>query len=586
MSNTLFMANIIDEIGHFVQNIIGKHNEILIMSLLIILGLVFSTLAKKIKLPKITGYILAGIVIGDPLLHVITHENFESLQSINLIALGLMSITIGAHLNFHKLKNTGKRVIFVLLGESVFSFVLVFTSIYFFTDIPFGPQMVLFFSLLVAAISIATAPAATVAMVKETKAKGLVVNTLMPVVAMNNVLCIIAFGIIANMIGIKQTETVSTFGLIILLTKDVLISAVIGIIAGFLLKIFAEKSISSNGQVLTLVILTVLVTTGVSKIFNINSMLPCMVIGIVITNTSQFRAKILSIFEEIEYVILIVFFALAGAHIDLGSIAKAGVIAIVYFFARGVGKVVGGSFGAFIAKAPKRVYKYMGSTLLPQAGVAIGLVILAGGIAELKPILNLLTTLILAVVALNEIAGPPITKWALSKSGDAGHDRPKLIEFIQEDYIKVNLKSTTKEEVIHEMVDFFIKSHKGSKKFKKEILKSVFSREKQGSTGIGSGVAMPHGVVSKGPIIWGALGLSSKGIDFDSIDGKPTYLIVLIVTPENHKADMHLAVLSEISKILADKTVLEQLFQSKTAAEICEVIFQKEHMDFNYFLDD
>ncbi len=310
-----------------------------------------------------------------------------------------------------------------------------------------------------------------------------------------------------------------------------------------------------------------------------------MVIGIVITNTSRYRGAILSIFEEIEYLIMIIFFALAGAHIDVNSLGDAGYVGLIYFFARAAGKVTGGTLGAYFAGASKKVYSNIGMTLLPQAGVAIGLVILAGGIKALENDIDFITTLVLAVVALNEIIGPPFAKLGLEKSGDAGQDRPKLIEFILEEYIKPNMKATTKEDAIKELIDFFIKSHSGSKELKEQILSSVMERESLASTGIGHGVAIPHGLVDEGPVIWGALGRSAEGIDFDSIDGKPVHLIILIVTPKNHKADMHLSVLSEISKILSDEPTLKRVFAAETAAEICEILSEKEYKNFNYFLD-
>ncbi len=568
----------------YIFNYIYKNGSgILIISLLIITGLVFAQIAKKFKLPQITGYILAGIIIGDPFLHLISKGNFKGFQNINLIALGLMSITIGAHLNFHKLKNSGKRVISVLIFESVFAYSFVFMALYFFggTRI-FGNDI--YFIMLIASIAIATAPAATVATVKEIKAKGLVVNTMMPVVAMNNVLCILIFGICA--IIYSKAGSLTALDLVSYFGKELTLAIVIGIIAGFFLKIFAEKNISSSGHVLTLVFLTVLATTGISQLFDINSMLPCIIIGIVITNTSEYRNTILTIFEEIEYLILIIFFALAGAHIDIKSIGTAGLIGLLYFLARGFGKYFGGYIGAYISKAPKRVYRYVGAALLPQAGVAIGLVIMARNMEALKGKLDFLTTLVLAVVAMNEIFGPPLTKWALTKSGDAGQDRPKLIEFLLEEYINPNLKAETKEEAIEEIITFFIKSHKASKNLEEEIRASVFKREEEASTGIGNGVAIPHGVVSEGPIIWGAFGLSKKGIEFDAIDGKPVNLIVLIVTPKNHKANMHLAVLSQLSIVLSDGNTLEKVFQASTAAEVCEILAEKEHKDFNYFLND
>ena len=566
--------------SEFLISIIGENNEIFILSLLVILGLILAELANKIHLPRISGYILSGIIIGHPVLDLITLDDYENLQNINLVALGLMSITIGAHLNFHKLKNSGKRVIFVLISESFLSFILVFIVMYFMAS------QTLLLSLLIASISIATAPAATVAIVKEAKAKGLLVNTLMPVVAMNNVLCILVFGFVTSLIILNDSS--AGFDMIQFITivgKELFFATIIGVIAGYLLKIFAEKTITSNRSVLTLVFLTVLLVTGVSKILNINPMLPSMIIGIYISNQSHHRVKILSIFEDIEYLIIIIFFSLAGAHIDIASLSIAGLAAVLYFLARGIGKYLGGNFGAYISKSPPRIYKNIGGTLIPQAGVAIGLVIMAGEIEVLSPVISFLTTLILAVVAINEIVGPPMTKWALVRSGDAGQDRPKLIEFLVEDYILPNIKSKTKQEVIKELVDFFIKSHKGTAELRDEILKSVTERENLSSTAIGHGIAIPHGTIKEGPIIWGALGLSRTGIEFDAIDKKPVHLFVLIITPIDHKNDLHLAVLSEISKMLSVDEIRDKLFESRTAAEVCEILTHQENRNFNQFLD-
>ena len=565
----------------FLKNIIGTNNEIFILALLVILGLVLAELANKIHLPRITGYILSGIIIGHPFLDLITHNDYKNLQNINLVALGLMSITIGAHLNFHKLRNSGKRVIFVLLSESSLSFLLVFIVIHYIAD-----QSILF-SLLIASISIATAPAATVAIVKEVKAKGLLVNTLMPVVAMNNVLCILVFGFVTSLIILNESP--DGFNLMLLISivgKELFFAAMIGIVAGFLLKIFAEKTITSDRSVLTLVLLTVLFVTGVSKSLNINPMLPSMIIGIYISNMSHHRAKILSIFDDIEYLIIIIFFSLAGAHIDIQSLSVAGFAAVLYFFARGIGKILGANIGAFIGQAPERVYKNIGGGLIPQAGVAIGLVIMAGEIEELTPVISFLTTLVLAVVAINEIIGPPMTKWALVRSGDANQDRPKLIEFLIEDYILANMKSRTKDEAIVELIDFFIKSHKGTDELREEILKSVIDRENLSSTAIGHGIAIPHGVIKEGPVIWGALGLSKEGIEFDAVDGKPVHLFILIITPIDHKNDLHLAVLSEISKMLSVDEIREKLFKSKSASEVCETLLTNKSKSFNPFLDE
>lgn len=562
-----------------IREAINSSNELLSLSILLITGLILGELAKKIHLPRITGYIFGGIIIGNPVLHLISEHNMDRLGSINLIALGLMSITIGAHLNFHKLKNSGKRVLAVSVGEILLTFLTVFLAIFY-----LGGQS-LRLSLMIATISISTSPAAIVAVVKETRSKGLFVNTLMPAVAINNVVAITIFGfVLSRMTG---TNDINSSYLVMLtpVFKELIIDLIIGISAGFMLKYFAEKNINSDRHVLAMVFLAVMATTGVSTIARINPMLPNMIVGMFITNTSQFRSRILTVFEEIEYLIVIVFFALAGAHMDLGSLGNAGLLAVIYFLARAFGKIGGATTGAFLAKTPARIYRFIGISMIPQAGVAIGLVMLVGNIEELNGIMNFLTTFILATVAINEIIGPLAAKWALTKCEEAGRDRPKLIEFITEEFTLSKIKGTTKNEVIEEMIDFFVQSHKGTAEMKKEIMNSVMTREAESSTGIGHGIAIPHGVVKEGPIICGAIGLSKEGIEYDSVDEKPVHLIVLIVTPQNHKADMHLAVLAEISKVLNSESVREQLFKSDSAFEICDIIMKQEQGDFNYFLD-
>lgn len=556
-----------------------EQNPILILAILIITAIGLAELAKKIHLPTITGYIVAGIIIGAPFLNLISKENYEKYQVINLLALGMMSITIGSHLNLHKLKISGKRIIAVFLGESVLAFSLVFLAFYFFSN------NAVLISLLIAAIAIATAPAATVAVIKDTKSKGLLVNTILPVVALNNVICIVIFDLLLDVVVLESSNSFNLTSILFTVLKEFLGAILLGSICGMILKYFSEKKIHSSRYVLTMVILTVITITGISKIFNFNLMLPCIVVGIVISNLSHYRLKILTIFEEIEYIILIIFFSLAGAHIDTTSLKVAGFLGVMYFFARGTGKVLGGSLGAYLSKAPKRIYENIGIALLPQAGVAIGLVIMAGEVDVLSDHIDFLTTLVLAVVALNEIFGPPATKWALSRSGDLDQDKPKLIEFIGEEYIKANIKADNKTDALNEMISFFIDSHKGTSTLMDEITKSVFEREDDMSTGIGQGIALPHGVIEKGKTVYGVIGLSKKGIEFNAIDKKPVHLIVLIVTPKKHQNEIHLDVLRQLSKLLSNILVKESIFNSNSAAEIYDILRNQEMGDFNYFLE-
>ncbi|MBN2771589.1 MAG: PTS sugar transporter subunit IIA [Spirochaetes bacterium] len=555
------------------------NNPFFTLTVLMGLGISLAYLAKKVHLPKITGYITAGILVGEPVLGLVTKEITDGFAGISYIALGLMSFTIGAHIDFHKLKNSGKRVVSISSGEILTTFTLLFTVFYFFILDD------LFLSLLIASISISTSPAAIVSVVKETKSKGLFVNTLMPVVAINNFTAIALFSLVLGSRSILTGSSLPVLSIVLSMIEELSLELIIGISCGLFIKYFAEKNTDSDKLILTSVLIAVFASTGLSRAFNLNNMLPNMIAGMTIINTSSYRKKILTVFEDLEYIIIIIFFTVAGTHLEIKNLAVIGWMALAYVLFRGIAKSAGGSLGAYLYGSPDRIYKNIGLSLIPQAGVAIGLLTLAANVDGITETHRFLTTLVLATVTLNELIGPLATRYALGKSGEVNKDRPQLIEFLSEEFINPNIKAHTKDQAIEEMVDFFIKSHKGSRKFKDDILKSVMERENDMSTGIGKGIAIPHGVVKSGPIIWGAMGISREGVEFDSLDGKPVHLIVLIVTPKKHKADMHLSVLSEISKMLSNDEIKDKLFRCRTADQVCEILTEQEHKNFNYFLD-
>ncbi len=554
-------------------------NPFFTLTVLMALGISFGYLAKFVRLPKITGYITAGILVGEPVLGLVTKDITDGFSGISYIALGLMSFTIGAHIDFHKLKNSGKRVVSISAGEIAATFILVFAVFYFFI------LDNLFLSLLISSISVSTSPAAIVSVVKETKSKGLFVNTLMPVVAINNFTAIALFSLVLGSRSILTGTSLPVLSIVLSMIEELSLELIIGISCGLFIKYFAEKNTDSDKLILTSVLIAVFASTGLSKAFSLNNMLPNMIAGMTIINTSSYRKKILTVFEDIEYIIIIIFFTVAGTHLHVKSLAVTGYMALVYVLIRGGAKASGGTLGAYLYGSPRRIYQNIGVSLLPQAGVAIGLVTLAANVDGIEDIQRFLTTLVLATVTLNELIGPLATRYALGKCGEVNRNRPQLIEFISEEFINPHIKSRTKKEAIEEMVDFFIRSHKGSKKFREDILKSVMERENDMSTGIGKGIAIPHGIVRSGPIIWGALGLSKEGVEFDSLDGKPVHLIILIVTPREHKADMHLSVLSEISKMISNDEIKNKLFRCSSADQVCEILTEQEHKHFNYFLD-
>ncbi len=573
------MGEIIGELRTFLNS---NGGELASLPLLIFFCMIFGMLFKKFRLPVITGFMVGGMLMGPTGLDFISHKTSEILQLFNHIALGLMVLTIGTHVNFHRLKNSGRRIFFCAIFDNILPFVLVYTVIH------YGFKQSQMLSLILGAIAISTAPATTIALVQENKARGTLVSTLLPLVAINNVICIIIFSFSIGFIdeATRQSDIISSIWFSLQLGfVDIVKAITLGCLMGWALKKYAEKFGSHPGELLTGIFFFVMATTGISIGFEMNAMLPCLVMGIYISNTGAKHATIINTFEEVQHIILLLFFGVAGSHVHFESFSSAGWIIFAFIGARFVGKVAGSSLGAFVSRAPVRLIKFLGLATIPQAGVAIGLLVLAFEIEALQDQIELLSAIVIVAVNLNEIIGPILSKVAFIKSGEAGQDRDKLIDFLGEEFVLYDLKSTEKEEAIEELIKFLIKSHNLSMDRFEEFVKVVHDRELEQSTALGNSVAIPHGIIEDEEGIIGVLGLSRKGIDFNASDKQAVHLVILLLTPKD-QATKHLKILAEMVKLVHDPYVRKQIFESESAAELYEVIHHEEHRTFNYFLDD
>ncbi len=551
--------------------------------LLVFFCLVFGWGARKLKLPTILGYMVGGLAMGHGVLDLISDKTSDTLLFINHIALGLMALSIGTHINFHRLRNSGKRVLVISLFDNLFPFILVYVV----SRHLFGQSTLL--SLLLAAISISTAPATTIALVDETRSKGTLVNTLMPVVALNNVTCIFLFTLIITYMDLFSGGHIASFQNLVaaagVVVKEILKSGIIAVLCGYALRRYVESKTLHKGESLTIIFFFIMAVTGLSMALNIMGMLTCLFMGIYISNFGTNRKTIVQTFEDTQHMILVLFFGMAGTHLSFSNFSLAAWLIFGFFAARFFGKVMAGMLGSWLTCSPVRLTRYLGFTLTSQAGVAIGLVILAFEVPQLKGISDLLATIVMISVNINEFVGPIIGKWALIKSGEAGQDRLKLIDFIGEEFINANIKSTNKTLALEEMSKFLLKSHNLPQDRLEEFLGAVLEREGQQSTGIGAGVAIPHGVIETGEEIIGVIGRSRKGIEYGSPDGKKVYLIIMLITPKSLNT-RHLKVLAEIIKLVQDSPTRRRLLTAKTAAQLYEVVHRIEHDKFNYFLDD
>ena len=263
-----------------------------------------------------------------------------------------------------------------------------------------------------------------------------------------------------------------------------------------------------------------------------------------------------------------------------------GLLSLVVVTARLLGKVAAGNLAMRLASATERLRKYIGLGLIPQAGVAVGLIFLVLENPAFAPIHQTILAVGLTSVLANELIGPILTKLALTRSGDFGKDRARLIDFLHEEHIVTDFHAKTKEEAIEKLTDLLIQTHH-LRVSRSSLLKSILDREREISTCIGNGVAIPHGILEKGrgDNIVGVMAISRKGLDMETPDGAPVHCMVLLATPPSQR-NRHLEVLAALARAIgSDRNIQRQLFNSKSPAHVCDILHAEESEDFNYFMD-
>lgn len=393
------------------------------MGIIILTGLIFGKLAKYIRLPNVTGYIFGGLIIGPSILgffgaEIVPSNIVDILTPISEIALGFIAFTIGTEFQLSYFKKVGTKPIVIAIFESLFAVIFIFVVLLLF-------KVEVGFALVLASIGAATAPAATLMVIKQYKAKGEVTETLMSVVAIDDATAMIFFGIsvaIAKAIGSSSTNiTWTVFKPIVEVVISLSIGFVIGLLLTLLLKWFTGRS-NRISVVTSLLLITVSISSIFSHFnvpFGFSSLLSCMMAGAVLTNlaTDRKTSSILELIDRFTPPIMISFFVLAGIGLELSVLKTVGIIGMIYIVMRVVGKWTGAWFGAKITKASPEVQKYLGFSLIPQAGVAIGLSLIARTILEPTQAAQL-TAVILSATLIYELIGPLITKISLQKAGE------------------------------------------------------------------------------------------------------------------------------------------------------------------------
>jgi len=382
------------------------------LGIILFTGMIMAKILSKFKLPNVTGYLIAGLIIGPSVLGIIPQESSDKLSIISEAALSFIAYSIGSEFNIQNLKSLGKGIITITVFEALTAVALVDLVMIFVLKQPIP------FSLVLGAIAAATAPAATLMVIRQYKAKGPLVNTLLPVVAIDDAVGIIAFGISTTIAKalVSNTESISIVKIIFIPLLEIFFALFIGFLMGILLT-YLSKKVKGEDGLLSLVIATLFATTGIAISLDLSSLLACMMVGATLTNLDPNNKRAFTTVERFTPPVLISFFTIAGVQLNLSILKEVGLIGIVYVVVRVVGKMLGAFWGSKIANFPKTVQKYLGFTLIPQAGVAIGLSMVAQSTLP-SPYGAQVRTIVLAGTVIYELIGPMITKIALIKAGE------------------------------------------------------------------------------------------------------------------------------------------------------------------------
>jgi len=402
-----------------VLELIPSENAQIILSLAAMLtaGFLVTRITKLFRLPNVTGYIIAGILIGPWVLHVVPDQIMSGMDFVTDVALAFIAFGVGRYFKMSELKKNGPRVIVITLTESLTAGLFITLAMYFLFHYSMS------FSLLLGAIGCATAPASTIMTIRQYHAKGEFVNTILEIVALDDAVALIAFSISAAYVAAESASQAgsATFSAIVLPLFYNLGGLLCGALLGFVLHWIADPEGRSADHRLALVIAMIFLLTGLCTSLNISPLLSCMVLGTVYINAGG-NKKTFKLVSHFTPPILLLFFVLSGMRLNLPTLKTAGIVGVVYLFVRIAGKYLGAWYGCLLTKAPVSTRNYLGLALIPQAGVSIGLAVLGQRMLPADTG-TLLTTIILSSGVLYEMVGPASAKAALFLAESIPADR-------------------------------------------------------------------------------------------------------------------------------------------------------------------
>jgi Kef-type K+ transport system membrane component KefB len=400
-------------------------------------GLFLSRLTSRLKLPDVTSYLVAGLLVGPLCLGRLGvpglgFSSFHFVESMGLVcdaALGFIAFSIGSEFRISALRRTGKQATVIAIVQALTATLLVDGAL-FALHLLMGDKLPVSTCLILGAIATATAPAATLMVVNQYKAKGPLTDILLPIVALDDAVGLIVFAVSKGIAKALISGSVSVVSMLVNPMVEIVASLLLGGILGWVFSM-VEKYFNSNSKRLSLAVAFVALCAGLSKLhfdlpggmhIGFSSLLVCMMCGTVFCNLCDFSEEIMHKTERWTAPVYVLFFVISGAELDLTVFTDLAVVGIgvVYILSRSAGKILGANGSAKLMKCEPSICKYLGVTLLPQAGVALGMSVTVA--AEFGEEGAMIRNIILFSVLIYELVGPTLTKMALTAAGDI---RPK-----------------------------------------------------------------------------------------------------------------------------------------------------------------
>lgn len=405
---------------------------LLSLSLAVLLGLFMSRLAKLCKLPAVTAYLITGILIGPFCLGHLGIEGigFQSLAQVegldlfSNVALGFIAFAIGNEFRLSSLQQTGKQAVIIGIVQALAATVLV-DAVLIGACFVFSDKITLPAAITLGSIAAATAPAATLMVVRQYKAKGPLTDLLLPIVALDDAVGLVVFAVSFGIAKALASGTVDLVSILVNPLIEIAGSLLLGALMGYLLT-FTERFFKSRSKRLSLSIAFVILTVALSMLtvrigaveIGFSALLTCMMLGTVFCNLCDFSEELMDRCDRWTGPLFVLFFVISGAELDLSVLTDGTVvlIGILYILARSLGKYIGAFGGAKATGCSKTIQKYLGITLLPQAGVALGMTLTAQELGGAEA--QLIRNIVLFSVLIYELIGPLLTKMSLIKAGD------------------------------------------------------------------------------------------------------------------------------------------------------------------------